>query len=259
MSNRHTDLEKKITSALAESDIASDDIAALLQETEAAIVAADEAAKLEAERALDPSRSPDPVKARAAMENAAFAANRLRTMVPRLQARYNQIAKAEDLERWRGQRAAIEVTRDALAAEFSEVYPEIERKLVDLLSRMAINDADIARLHTDAPDGTGNEFLLGPELTARGLAAFSREDPSIAGELRLPSFEGDRRVWPPPQLFDPELFAPAPFDRRYSPEWWQVKEEEAAALRERDEREAAEEEARVRARPGVKWWEKERT
>ena len=47
-------------------------------------------------------------------------------------------------------------------------------------------------------------------------------------------------AWPPPRQFDPALFAPVPFDRRYSAEWWKVKEEEARAERERQERETSE-------------------
>jgi hypothetical protein len=75
-------LEKRITTALA-ADTTSSDLATLIQETEAGIVAADAAA--ERERAFDPALSPDPGEARAAMENATFAANRLRMLLPRLQ------------------------------------------------------------------------------------------------------------------------------------------------------------------------------
>jgi hypothetical protein len=55
---------------------------------------------------------------------------------------------------------------------------------------------------------------------------------------------------------DPDLFAPIPFDPRFSPDWWKVQEEERHESRERQEREAAQEAARVRARPGVRWWER---
>jgi hypothetical protein len=36
--------------------------------------------------------------------------------------------------------------------------------------------------------------------------------------------------------------------------WWEVKEEEARALRERREREEAEREAKALAGPGPHWW-----
>ena len=45
-------------------------------------------------------------------------------------------------------------------------------------------------------------------------------------------------AWPLPRQFDAALFAPVPFDVRYSAEWWQVKEDEARAGRERQQREA---------------------
>ena len=42
-------------------------------------------------------------------------------------------------------------------------------------------------------------------------------------------------------------------------DWWQVKEEAARALRERQEREAAEQEAKARENwHGPRWWEGER-
>ena len=86
MSNKQA-LEQQIAAALADAGIASADLAVLVQETEAAIVAADQAAATERERAHDPAQSPDPASAYQAMQTAAFAANRLRTLKPRLQQR----------------------------------------------------------------------------------------------------------------------------------------------------------------------------
>ena len=52
--------------------------------------------------------------------------------------------------------------------------------------------------HDEAPNGR-HRRLLRPELHARGLSAFSRGKPSIAEELRLPTFApGQRLSWPPP-------------------------------------------------------------
>jgi hypothetical protein len=65
----------------------------------------------------------------------------------------------------------------------------------------------------------------------------------LTEELQLPVFERDpdqpSLAWAPPRPLDPALFAPVSFDRRYSAEWWWVNEEEACALRERQDREAA--------------------
>jgi hypothetical protein len=68
------------------------DIAVLLQETATAISEAEQTATVEKEKALDPALSPDLKAARAAMEDAIFAVGRLRTLQPRLEARYQQIA-----------------------------------------------------------------------------------------------------------------------------------------------------------------------
>jgi small ligand-binding sensory domain FIST len=74
-----TALEKKIASRLACSDVAtSADVMELIGETEQAIVAADKVVEAEQAKALDLVKSPDANKARAAMEEVAFARDRLR-------------------------------------------------------------------------------------------------------------------------------------------------------------------------------------
>jgi hypothetical protein len=102
--------------------------------------------------------------------------------------------------------------------------------------------------------------LVGPELAARGLESFSRDNPSIAAELRIPSFDrGGRMAWPPPQTLDPSLFSPVSASPRYSADWGLAAEQEARASRERQEREAAEREAEARTNwRGPLWWRGER-
>jgi hypothetical protein len=66
-------LEQKISKAqAANGSQSSGDVAALLTELEAAIAAATENAKLEHERSLDPSVTPDAKKARQDAEDAQF-------------------------------------------------------------------------------------------------------------------------------------------------------------------------------------------
>jgi hypothetical protein len=92
----NTTLEQRSAAALADNDIASSDLAALITEVEAAVVAADEAAAKAHELALDPLLSPDANKARAAMEQAAFTRDRLCNVLPRLQRHFNDVLSQEE-------------------------------------------------------------------------------------------------------------------------------------------------------------------
>jgi hypothetical protein len=71
--------------------------------------------------ALDPVISPDVTAARVAMQSAESARDRLRAVLPRLQARYQEVAEAEYLTRWPSQCQVIEAERDELAAELHEL------------------------------------------------------------------------------------------------------------------------------------------
>jgi predicted transcriptional regulator len=80
-------LEKRIAAALVGDDVSSTDLAALVAETEAAFSQAEATAEAERTKALDPALSPDARAAREAMQSAEFSRDRLRTVLPRLQAR----------------------------------------------------------------------------------------------------------------------------------------------------------------------------
>jgi hypothetical protein len=80
-------LEERIAAAFRD-DIQATDVAALITETEAAVVAAAENAELDWEKALGPIASPDAKASRAAMEEAEFRVDRLRTVPPRLEQRH---------------------------------------------------------------------------------------------------------------------------------------------------------------------------
>jgi hypothetical protein len=71
---KQTTLEQRIGAVLTDDYTKSSVIAALVAETETAIVVADENAKLEQERVFDPLASPDPKAAREAMQAAQRAA-----------------------------------------------------------------------------------------------------------------------------------------------------------------------------------------
>jgi hypothetical protein len=215
-------LEQEIVAALADADINSSDLSALIERTEAAISEADQTAETARSKALDPALSPDPKTARAAMEDAAFTRDRLKTLLPRLQARYQEVQAQECLTQWRSDYEKLKVERDGLAEELRTIYPEFEAKIPDLFTRIAANDAELSCLHQARPGGVGLH-LLGAELVARDLERFKATEPSIAQELKLPTFAPDQRLaWPPPQpslaVMVAQSMAP-PYDPRFSADW----------------------------------------
>jgi hypothetical protein len=228
----HTTLEQRIAVALSDSDIASSDLAALITEVEAAVTAADEAAIKSREQALDPIASPDPTKARAAMEAAAFTRDRLRTVLPRLQHRLKEVYSQEEYAHWLAQYEAIKIKRDAAAAELRTLYPEFASKLVDLLLRIEVVDREVARVRSakpfDAKEANGDgRWPVETELTARGLDHFSTYDLKIMKDLKLPSFsEPTKLAWPPHRPIDWSSVVPV---FRHPGADWASKRERGAA------------------------------
>jgi hypothetical protein len=201
-------LEERIATALSE-DIASADVEALIAETDAAITATEAAAEAERVKALDPITSPDPTKARAAMEDAAFTRDRLRVVLPRLHARLKQVVAAEYAARWEPDFKCVEADRDALAAEMREAYSAAVARLVDVFQRAAECDRECSRINGAAPYGE-HRRLLKVELTARGVKGLLQPDVFIAEMLRLPYFTRDSGpiyAWPLPT---PSPFADVP-------------------------------------------------
>jgi hypothetical protein len=134
---------------------------------------------------------------RAAMQNAAFAANRLRTLKPRLEASLARARARERRAHWQADYEAVKVERDALAAALREVYPAVVAKLADLFHRVEAVDADVTRINGSAPAGEKRR-LLGVELHARNLDRFTRDQPSIAKSCALPDWtHSSKGAWPP--------------------------------------------------------------
>jgi hypothetical protein len=202
-STTSTALEKRVATALTSKSVAPADLATLLREVDVAI----SVTQREQKKTLDPLASPNAVDARKAMEYAAFLRDRLLTLRPRLEHRLQQVKAAEYLTHWRADYAALKVKRDELAVELSELYPPFATKIADLFRRMRDFDAELSRLHQARPAGIPLH-LLGPELVARGLEQFTRNERSLIGEVQLPAFDPRQPwVWPPPRKLDPALFA----------------------------------------------------
>jgi hypothetical protein len=197
------DLERRIADALKADDVKSDDLAALIEEVETAIVAADATATKAREQALDPIVSPDSTRARAAMKAAAFTRDRLRTVLPRLQQRFSEVQAHEAYAHWVVDYEQVKAKHDALVQELRETYPAVVEKLVDLLLRIETCDREVRLVNSAKPpeaNGDGR-WLLETELTARGIQRFGLHDLQIMRDLRLPKFEpGDQFAWPKQQL-----------------------------------------------------------
>ena len=204
-------LEQHVAAALADNDIASSDLAALITETEAAVVAADEAAAKAHELALDPLLSPDANKARASVETAKFMCARLRNVLPRLQTKFIKAQRSEAHARWVIEYEQVKAKRDAAAEKLRVLYPEVAAKLVDLLLDIEVIDREVTRVNdaglpflTDgSPYDARYAQLKSVELDARGLDHFTVHDLKILQDLKLPSFsEATKLAWPPQKLFD---------------------------------------------------------
>jgi len=223
-------LEKKIASALASTTLASAALADLISDTHSAITEADATAASEKVKALDPALSPDPVKAREAMQAAEFSAARLRTVLPRLQAKAEEIRAREYLGQWQEDFAAMKQKRDGLADELRGLYPAFASKIADVLTRIQQNDLELSQLHQSRPAGVALH-LTGAEATARGLESLSAQNPSVAKELKVPDWTNSAKlVWPVPMAVLTSLIAPPAFHP--GPDWWRDKDKRAAVQEE---------------------------
>jgi hypothetical protein len=204
--------------------ITSADLAALIEETETGI------AKAEKESEVDQTLALDPKAARQAIADATFAANRLRTLLSKLQARYRQLCDEEERAAWLAELDAFKPKRDALAEELRELYPDAVTKIVDLFVRINASDEALSELLQKRPAGAMGR-LLSAELHARGLDGFSYNTPSLRTAAQLIDWETGRQIWPPSQ---PSMAAACAataipgYDRRFTGDWAQDNERRAA-------------------------------
>jgi hypothetical protein len=234
--NLRATLEQQISAALDGGASAAEALAALIAETEAAVAMADAEAKSEEARMLDPVLSPDPHQAKAAMEDALIRSGRLRTLLPRLIRKHGEVEAAEQLAAFEVEYLDLEKERDELALELAEAYSDAVATLIDLFQRVADHDGKIAALHQSRPTGCGLH-LDGVELTARGLAAFCRDIPSLIKATTLFDFTTGKQLWPVIVPRDMSVFAPAyPHDIRYTNRWWEAHEADAAGRRAESQR-----------------------
>jgi len=215
-------LEQKIVAALADADINSSDLSALIERIEAAIPEADQAAETARSNALDLVLSPDAKAAREAIAAAEFARERLRSVLPRLQERLQQIQAAEYAARWEADFEQVEARRNELVQEYAATYPRLVAQLVDLFERIEAVDKEASRINGSAPS-CEHRRLRQVELVARGLEAFSRSAPAISKTVQICDWaDSERLIWPPQQPSMAAAFAMATVpthDPRYTADW----------------------------------------
>jgi hypothetical protein len=201
-------LERRIAAALSDEAVTSAALLELIQETDAALVTADASVEEERERAMDPAISPDAKAARQAMEDAAFAASRLRTLQPRLRKHHERVACAERKRAWVERYNELRLEHDAAVGELKDLYPPFVAKMVDLLTRIRELDARTktlmdAKPHPEAGEPDDGRWLPMVECAARGLngmAIGGQWDArlSLDKHLILPDFnDATTKVWPP--------------------------------------------------------------
>jgi hypothetical protein len=226
MNKQPPTLEQRCLAALQpEVTVTSAYVAALIEETEAGI------AKAEKEREVDQTLALDPKAARQAIADATFAANRLRTLLSKLQSRYQQLRDKEERTAWLAKFDALKPERDALAEELGELYPDAIAKLMDLFVRITANDNALSELHQARPTGMA-QHLLSAELRARGLDSFSYNTPSLLTSVHLIDWETGREIWPAPKPSMAAAFAAIAmpsYDRRFTGDWAKENERRAAA------------------------------
>ena len=195
---RLAELERRISTALT-GDKTAHDLANLLMQCDLAVPQAEEFAKSELERALDPLRSPDdPREARQQAEDATFASNRLRTLRPRLLARYHEVSAAEQRQQYLVRYERLKIEGAALGAELADCYPGLVGPLVEVFVRLSAFREQTRALHLSDP-GDGRPHLRDPELQARRLDGFTRDVPSLLESVHLHDWQSGREVWPPRQ------------------------------------------------------------
>jgi hypothetical protein len=222
MNREATTLEQRISDAMQpDTAITSADIAALIEEAEIGI------AKAEQERAVDRTLALDPKAARQAIEDATFAANRLRMSLSKLQMRYQQACEKARVEEYEAERQVLDEESIQLAQEYRETCPPALNKLSDLFTRIAAHRQRISALHQRRPAGV--QSVRDPELIARNLDGFDRERPSLLAEVHLLDWNTGRQIWPPPRPSISAAFAATLVPAGNSADWANNYERRAAA------------------------------
>ena len=187
-------IEQRLAAALANDAVSLETVPELIVEAEHAALQAEATADQVRGRSLEDLTCDveEPSKIVAAAE---LRRDRLRIALPKLRAKLATALAREIEERWLARAARLQTKIDALATEFRDTYPPAVQTLLDLFIRCRELEAEVSMHNSQAP--AGGHHLLGPELTARCMLAFSTKEPSVIMGTVLLDPHDSKQIWPP--------------------------------------------------------------
>jgi len=227
--------EEVLVDALTDHTIDSNALYDLVEETKTAITVAENDAKIAKAAALDPLQSPDPVSARATMENAEFKAARLKSILPRLQERVVEVGDREEIMAWHARLDPLALKVTEAATKLTTVYAKLTAELVPLFAEIERLDSQVVAVLAAKPHHASG-YLRSVELTARGLKNFSTYAHEIM-QMKLPDFDRENELlWPPNRQLDYSNTIPVYAKSHSGADWWKTQQQDRASKSDEAER-----------------------
>jgi hypothetical protein len=180
-------VEERGVAALSDAALTATQLAALIEETNSAIVAAEQLAAAEKEKAFDLALShADAKAAHDKMVDASFRADRLRTLLPRLQPRLGEAFMREEAVAWVAERDTFEATHLAVMAEQRDAYAAAVQTIIGFFARVTEFSAARGALLSSRPVHVGLENIVDPAPA-----------PTLLQNSRLFDLAG-KQLWPDP-------------------------------------------------------------
>jgi hypothetical protein len=246
-------LEPRIAAALNGGDLASDAVAALIAEVEAATGAADAEAAAVREQALNPAITIDVAKVASAVAAAELTAGRMKAALPKLRARYADVEMREQAARWNAAAEPLKARREERLTEFAALLPpELLGKIVAQLHALHALDREIS-----AHNGRLRQMELHAidrRMHVDGCRFLPKASPAWTAELKVPDPEkpSGHYLWPPPPNYSAAMIRPDPFVGQFAADGtYQREQDERRREAIRREREEAERRERAFAATGV--------
>jgi hypothetical protein len=229
-------LDARAVAALTDDTVTSTALAVLIEETAAAIAAAEATAASCKEKAFDLALSHDEAKAaHDRMVDASFRCDRLKTLLPRLRVCWGEALRREGADAWKRERDEFEAT---VLPDIVSARASYEAALQEILSFFArVTDFTVARgqLLARRPEHLGLESVAEAPIPAVT---------KMLADTRLFACEGVQ-LWPDPKeinklavvMSQSVLAMAASRDReQFSPFWWRAAQRRQAAAAAEGER-----------------------